>query len=116
MVVTSPLQAKPNFNLIAMINKEIGFQGCFGRVNNIASGVTDFQLQTCSDKLRAILIKSVDSSGKQFSVYRPNIGRGRIEKLSQFLKKHEKVSIEEGKKWWTAEYESSLNTCTHAFS
>ena len=56
-----------------------------------------------------------DASGKYFLVYRPNTGSGRMEKLSKLLKKYDKVGVEEGKKWWIAQYESSLDTCNHAF-
>lgn len=61
------------------------------------------------------MIKMADTSGKYFLLYRPNTGSGRMEKLNKVLKKYDKVDVEEGKKWWTAQYESSLDTCNHAF-
>lgn len=63
-----------------------------------------------------MLVKIADPSGKYFLLYRPNTGRnGRMEKMGAILKKYEKVDVPEGKRWWTAQYESSLETCTHAF-
>ena len=73
-------------------------------------------IQVCNDKQTAVLVKTADAAGKYFLLYRPNTGKsGKMEKLSTILKKYEKVDVPEGKKWWNAQYQSSLETCTHAF-
>ena len=68
------------------------------------------------DKHTAILIKALDSSGKNYQVYRPNTGRqSKTEKLSALLKKYTKVKAEEAEGWWSKQYDSSMATCQHAF-
>lgn len=66
--------------------------------------------------MAVVLLKAVDTYDRLFNVFRPNIGRqGRTEKLSELLHRYEEVSLEEAKKWWCMQYESSLNTCKHAY-
>lgn len=73
-------------------------------------------MQVCNNKVTVVLLKSADSSGKLFNVFRPNTGRqGRTEKLSKLLKKYKSIGMEEGRKWWCAQYNSSINTCNHAY-
>ena len=68
------------------------------------------------DKHTAILIKALDSSGKNYQVYRPNTGRqSKPEKLSALLKRYMKVKVEEVEGWWSKQYDSSMTTCQHAF-
>ena len=70
-----------------------------------------------NDKQVALLLKAADSTGKLFSVYRPNTGRGpRNEKMSTVLEKYRKAdSLDEAEKCWNAQYDASTTVCTHAF-
>jgi len=72
--------------------------------------------QERTSKQTIVLLKAADNTGKVFNVFRPNTGRqGRIDKLSSLLKKYEPASVDEAKKWWCVQYESSLDTCCHAY-
>lgn len=75
----------------------------------------DLFLQVCNNKQTAVLLKSADSLGKFFVTYRPNTGKGSRSSIKHLLKKYEKVGTEEARKWWVAQYESSLTVCTHAY-
>ncbi len=72
--------------------------------------------QERTNKLTIVLLKAADSSGKMYSVFRPNTGRqGKVDKLTILLKKYEPATPEEAKKWWSDQYDSSLETCIHAY-
>lgn len=51
-----------------------------------------------------------------YHVSRPNTGLlCKLETLGDLEKKYKKVTTEEAESHWTQQYESSLNTCSHAY-
>ncbi|XP_045467841.1 protein strawberry notch isoform X1 [Harmonia axyridis] len=81
--------------------------------------------QVRNGKHTAILAMEMDSGNKKkleskkeqmFSVYRPNTGlQFRQESLAELEKKYKKVESGEAEKAWTEQYDSSVNTCSHAY-
>lgn len=84
--------------------------------------------QARNNKLTAILVCFVDGGaskkkleGKskkdiQVQIYRPNTGlQLRIETLAEIEKKYKRVSSGSAERHWTAQYDGSVNTCSHAF-
>ncbi|XP_048521941.1 protein strawberry notch isoform X1 [Dendroctonus ponderosae] len=60
--------------------------------------------------------KSESKKEQMFSVYRPNTGlQFRQESLAELEKKYKKVDSADAEKSWTEQYDSSVNTCSHAF-
>lgn len=53
---------------------------------------------------------------QMFQIYRPNTGlQVRLETLTDLEKKYKKVDSSEADKHWIKQYDSSVNTCSHAF-
>ncbi|XP_060532767.1 protein strawberry notch isoform X2 [Cylas formicarius] len=85
--------------------------------------------QVRNGKHTAILAVAVDAGGtatnkkkpeskkeQMFSVYRPNTGlQFRQESLAELEKKYKKVDSTDAEKAWTEQYDSSVNTCSHAY-
>ncbi|KYB27027.1 protein strawberry notch isoform X3 [Tribolium castaneum] len=66
----------------------------------------------------AVSKKSKNESKKEqmFSVYRPNTGlQFRQESLAELEKKYKKVESADAEEAWTQQYDSSVNTCSHAY-
>ncbi|CAH1132025.1 unnamed protein product [Ceutorhynchus assimilis] len=60
--------------------------------------------------------KSESKKDQMFSVYRPNTGlQFRQESLAELEKKYKKVESADAEKSWTEQYDSSVNTCSHAY-
>lgn len=74
----------------------------------------------CEVELSAAAAKKVkESKAKKemmFQVYRANTGlQFRNETLAELEKKYKKVESEEAEHHWTQQYDSSVNTCSHAY-
>lgn len=51
-----------------------------------------------------------------YQIYRPNTGlQVRPESLAELEKKYRKVQSAEAEKHWQQQYDSSVNTCSHAY-
>jgi len=51
-----------------------------------------------------------------YQIYRPNTGlQIRTETLCEIEKKYKKVTSDEAEPHWTQQYDSSVNTCSHAY-
>lgn len=51
-----------------------------------------------------------------FQLYRPNTGlQVKHESLTEVEKKYRKVTTDEAEAVWTEQYDSSINTCSHAY-
>ncbi|XP_050314405.1 protein strawberry notch isoform X3 [Anthonomus grandis grandis] len=60
--------------------------------------------------------KSESKKEQMFSIYRPNTGlQFRQESLAELEKKYKKVESVDAEKSWTEQYDSSVNTCSHAY-
>ncbi|XP_030749035.1 protein strawberry notch isoform X2 [Sitophilus oryzae] len=60
--------------------------------------------------------KSESKKEQMYSVYRPNTGlQFRQESLAELEKKYKKVESADAEKSWTEQYDSSVNTCSHAY-
>ncbi|XP_063926322.1 protein strawberry notch isoform X2 [Zophobas morio] len=60
--------------------------------------------------------KSESKKEQMFSVYRPNTGlQFRQESLAELEKKYKKVESADAEEAWTQQYDSSVNTCSHAY-
>ncbi|KAL1501972.1 hypothetical protein ABEB36_007190 [Hypothenemus hampei] len=60
--------------------------------------------------------KSESKKDQMYSVYRPNTGlQFRQESLAELEKKYKKVDSADAEKAWTEQYDSSVNTCSHAY-
>ncbi|XP_076254601.1 protein strawberry notch isoform X3 [Rhynchophorus ferrugineus] len=60
--------------------------------------------------------KSESKKDQMYSVYRPNTGlQFRQESLAELEKKYKKVDSADAEKSWTEQYDSSVNTCSHAY-
>ncbi|NXQ87736.1 SBNO1 protein, partial [Nyctibius grandis] len=73
-------------------------------------------LQIRNNKKTAILVKEVNPKKKLFLVYRPNTGKQlKLETCSDLKKKYKKVPSEDALPHWLEQYNSSADTCTHAY-
>jgi hypothetical protein len=60
--------------------------------------------------------KNESKKEQMFSVYRPNTGlQFRQESLAELEKKYKKVESADAEEAWTQQYDSSVNTCSHAY-
>ncbi|XP_043825226.1 protein strawberry notch homolog 1 isoform X2 [Dromiciops gliroides] len=73
-------------------------------------------LQIRNNKKTAILVKEVNPKKKLFLVYRPNTGKQlKLETLADLKKKYKKVASDDALAHWLDQYNSSADTCTHAY-
>ncbi|XP_004709667.1 protein strawberry notch homolog 1 isoform X1 [Echinops telfairi] len=73
-------------------------------------------LQIRNNKKTAILVKEVNPKKKLFLVYRPNTGKQlKLEICSDLKKKYKKVVSDDALVHWLDQYNSSADTCTHAY-
>ncbi|NWR76535.1 SBNO1 protein, partial [Centropus bengalensis] len=73
-------------------------------------------LQIRNNKKTAILVKEVNPKKKLFLVYRPNTGKQlKLETCADLRKKYKKVPSEDALPHWLEQYNSSADTCTHAY-
>ncbi|GAB1290185.1 Protein strawberry notch homolog 1 [Apodemus speciosus] len=82
------------------------------------------QRRYCSDtngdirnnKKTAILVKEVNPKKKLFLIYRPNTGKQlKLEIYADLKKKYKKVVSDDALVHWLDQYNSSADTCTHAY-
>ncbi|CAG9814913.1 unnamed protein product [Phaedon cochleariae] len=60
--------------------------------------------------------KKESKKDMMFSVYRPNTGlQFRQESLAELEKKYKKIESSEAEDSWSKQYDSSVNTCSHAY-
>ncbi|CAM5101154.1 unnamed protein product [Natator depressus] len=72
--------------------------------------------QIRNNKKTAILVKEVNPKKKLFLVYRPNTGKQlKLETFADLKKKYKKVPSEDALPHWLEQYNSSADTCTHAY-
>ncbi|XP_077995470.1 protein strawberry notch homolog 1-like [Glandiceps talaboti] len=74
--------------------------------------------QVRNNKRTAILVMqmSINLRRKLYRVYRPNTGRQlKSETLDEIKKKYKKVSMEEARNQWVAQYKASETQCSHAY-
>lgn len=75
------------------------------------------------DRSKSVLLGTATKKTKidkkkdqMFQIYRPNTGlQVRLESLTDLEKKYRKVDSSEADKHWIKQYDSSVNTCSHAF-
>ncbi|XP_041079445.1 protein strawberry notch homolog 1-like isoform X2 [Polyodon spathula] len=81
------------------------------------SGPDDgFYIQIRNNKKTAILVKEVNAKKRLFLVYRPNTGKQlKLEVYADIKKKCKKVLSEDAKQHWIDQYNSSADTCSHAY-
>ncbi|XP_041084217.1 protein strawberry notch homolog 1-like isoform X2 [Polyodon spathula] len=81
------------------------------------SGPDDgFYIQIRNNKKTAILVKEVNAKKRLFLVYRPNTGKQlKLEVYADIRKKCKKVLSEDAKQHWIDQYNSSAETCSHAY-
>ncbi|KAF6081981.1 hypothetical protein HJG60_008954 [Phyllostomus discolor] len=73
-------------------------------------------LQIRNNKKTAILVKEVNPKKKLFLVYRPNTGKQlKLEIYADLKKKYKKVVSDDALVHWLDQYNSSADTCTHAY-
>ncbi|XP_045315382.1 protein strawberry notch homolog 1 isoform X1 [Leopardus geoffroyi] len=73
-------------------------------------------LQIRNNKKTAILVKEVNPKKKLFLVYRPNTGKQlKLEIYADLKKKYKKVVSDDALIHWLDQYNSSADTCTHAY-
>ncbi|XP_030075420.1 protein strawberry notch homolog 1 isoform X2 [Microcaecilia unicolor] len=73
-------------------------------------------LQIRNNKKTAILVKEVNPKKRLFLVHRPNTGKQlKLETLADLKKKYKKVLSEDALPHWMEQYNSSAETCTHAY-
>lgn len=73
-------------------------------------------LQIRNNKKTAILVKEVNPKKKLFLVYRPNTGKQlKLEIYADLKKKYKKVVSDDALVHWLDQYDSSADTCTHAY-
>ncbi|NXK94917.1 SBNO1 protein, partial [Formicarius rufipectus] len=73
-------------------------------------------LQIRNNKKTAILVKEVNPKKRLFLVYRPNTGKQlKLETCADLKKKYKKVPSEDALPHWLEQYNSSADTCTHAY-
>ncbi|KAK7804957.1 hypothetical protein U0070_025479 [Myodes glareolus] len=73
-------------------------------------------LQIRNNKKTAILVKEVNPKKKLFLIYRPNTGKQlKLEIYADLKKKYKKVVSEDALVHWLDQYNSSADTCTHAY-
>lgn len=61
-------------------------------------------------------VKNDKKKEQMFQIFRPNTGlQVRLESLTELEKKYKKVDSSEADKHWIKQYDSSVNTCSHAF-
>uniref|UniRef100_A0A8C5JX75 Protein strawberry notch homolog 1 n=1 Tax=Jaculus jaculus TaxID=51337 RepID=A0A8C5JX75_JACJA len=73
-------------------------------------------LQIRNNKKTAILVKEVNPKKKLFLVYRPNTGKQlKLEIYADLKKKYKKVVSDDALVHWLEQYNSSADTCTHAY-
>uniref|UniRef100_A0A2K6GDH4 Protein strawberry notch homolog 1 n=1 Tax=Propithecus coquereli TaxID=379532 RepID=A0A2K6GDH4_PROCO len=73
-------------------------------------------LQIRNSKKTAILVKEVNPKKKLFLVYRPNTGKQlKLEIYTDLKKKYKKVVSDDALVHWLDQYNSSADTCTHAY-
>ncbi|KAK2102851.1 Protein strawberry notch 1 [Saguinus oedipus] len=69
-----------------------------------------------NNKKTAILVKEVNPKKKLFLVYRPNTGKQlKLEIYADLKKKYKKVVSDDALMHWLDQYNSSADTCTHAY-
>lgn len=60
--------------------------------------------------------KSPSKKDQMFQIYRPNTGlQFRHESLAEIEKKYKKVQSDEAEPHWNQQYDSSVQTCSHAY-
>ncbi|KAG7480982.1 hypothetical protein MATL_G00061980 [Megalops atlanticus] len=75
-----------------------------------------FYVQVRNNKKTAILVKEVNTKKRLFLVYRPNTGKQlKLETYADIRKKCKKVLSEDAKQHWLDQYNSSADTCSHAY-
>ncbi|KAM3600335.1 uncharacterized protein V6R79_021634 [Siganus canaliculatus] len=75
-----------------------------------------FYVQMRNNKKTAILVKEVNVKKRLFLVHRPNTGRQlKLETYADIKKKFKKVLSEDAKQFWSDQYKSSAQICSHAF-
>ncbi|XP_036385163.1 protein strawberry notch homolog 1 isoform X2 [Megalops cyprinoides] len=81
------------------------------------SGPDDgFYVQVRNNKKTAILVKEINTKKRLFLVYRPNTGKQlKLETYADIRKKCKKVLSEDAKQYWMEQYNSSADTCSHAY-
>ncbi|XP_028914340.1 protein strawberry notch homolog 1 isoform X6 [Ornithorhynchus anatinus] len=73
-------------------------------------------LQIRNNKKTAILVKEVNPKKKLFLVHRPNTGKQlKLETYADLKKKYKKVVSDDAVTHWLDQYNSSADTCTHAY-
>nr|Q5BJL5.2 RecName: Full=Protein strawberry notch homolog 1 [Rattus norvegicus] len=73
-------------------------------------------LQIRNNKKTAILVKEVNPKKKLFLIYRPNTGKQlKLEIYADLKKKYKKVVSDDALVHWLDQYNSSADTCTHAY-
>ncbi|XP_069475771.1 protein strawberry notch homolog 1 isoform X2 [Ambystoma mexicanum] len=73
-------------------------------------------LQIRNNKKTTILAKEVNPKKKLFLIYRPNTGKQlKLETYTDLKKRYKKVPAEDVKPHWKEQYDSSADTCTHAY-
>uniref|UniRef100_A0A8C5UFG3 Protein strawberry notch homolog 1 n=1 Tax=Malurus cyaneus samueli TaxID=2593467 RepID=A0A8C5UFG3_9PASS len=73
-------------------------------------------LQIRNNKKTAILVKEVNPKKRLFLIYRPNTGKQlKLETCADLKKKYKKVPSEDALPHWLEQYNSSADTCTHAY-
>ncbi|NWH83933.1 SBNO1 protein, partial [Aegithalos caudatus] len=73
-------------------------------------------LQIRNNKKTAILVKEVNPKKKLFLIHRPNTGKQlKLETCADLKKKYKKVPSEDALPHWLEQYNSSADTCTHAY-
>lgn len=85
----------------------------YGKQTAILAVMTEKSLSTVPSNSRE---KSLDKRVALLKIYRPNTGlQYRHESLADIEKKYMKVNKDEAKDPWCQQYDSSANTCAHAY-
>ncbi|RZC32135.1 protein strawberry notch [Asbolus verrucosus] len=84
--------------------------------HQIRNGKHTAILAVAADGVASKKSKSESKKEQMFSVYRPNTGlQFRQESLAELEKKYKKVESADAEEAWTQQYDSSVNTCSHAY-
>ncbi|XP_015606574.1 protein strawberry notch isoform X2 [Cephus cinctus] len=111
---------------VVHVERGMSWSEAMDRWSELAGSKEGFYLshQIRNGKQTAILAVAVDGGKKKaegkkdqlYMVYRPNTGlQLRQETLGELEKKYKKVTSEEAEPHWTQQYESSVDTCSHAY-
>nr|CAD7265835.1 unnamed protein product [Timema shepardi] len=114
---------------IVFVERGLSWKDAIEMLEELTAKEEGFYLshQVRNDKQTAILAVSMVALNKGsdpkkskkdqlFAIYRPNTGlQLRQETLGELEKKYKKVTSKEAQKSWEEQYESSSNTCSHAY-